>query len=46
MIVWLNGAFGVGKTSVAECLCKEIVPAHLYDPEQVAISCGKTFRKK
>ena len=35
MIVWINGAFGAGKTSVAECLCKKIAPAHLYDPEQV-----------
>ena len=43
MIVWLNGAFGVGKTSVAECLCKEIVPAHLYDPEQVGYFLWENF---
>lgn len=35
MIIWLNGAFGSGKSSVAENICKRLDAAHLYDPEQV-----------
>lgn len=33
MILWLNGAFGVGKTTVAEKLCRCLPGAFLYDPE-------------
>ena len=33
MILWLNGAFGAGKTSVAEGLCRRLPGAFLYDPE-------------
>ncbi len=33
MILWLNGAFGVGKTTVAEELCRRLPGAFLYDPE-------------
>lgn len=35
MIIWINGAFGSGKSSVADKICKMLVNAHLYDPEQV-----------
>ncbi len=35
MILWLNGAFGAGKTSVAEALCRCLPNAFLYDPENV-----------
>lgn len=33
MIVWINGAFGSGKTTVAEELNKRIQHSYLYDPE-------------
>ncbi|KNB52255.1 NUDIX hydrolase [Streptomyces caatingaensis] len=33
MIVWLNGAFGAGKTSTARELTGLIPDSHLYDPE-------------
>ena len=33
MLLWLNGAFGAGKTSVAEALCRRLPGAFLYDPE-------------
>ena len=33
MLLWLNGAFGAGKTSVAEALCRRLPDAFLYDPE-------------
>ncbi|HLR16071.1 MAG TPA: AAA family ATPase [Bacillota bacterium] len=35
MIIMINGAFGVGKTSVATELVKEINHSMLYDPEEV-----------
>ena len=33
MIIWINGAFGVGKTSVANVLHQRIAGSFLYDPE-------------
>ena len=33
MIIWLNGPFGVGKTSLANLLHQEIPNSILYDPE-------------
>ena len=35
MIVMINGAFGVGKTSAAEGLVKKIPNSIIYDPEEV-----------
>ena len=35
MIVWLNGAFGAGKTSTAKELLQLLPNARLYDPEHV-----------
>lgn len=37
MIILINGAFGVGKTSVANCLAKNIENSMIYDPEEVGI---------
>ena len=33
MIIWLNGPFGVGKTTVARILVERLGSALLYDPE-------------
>lgn len=33
MILWINGAFGVGKSTVAEALHKKLPNSYLYDPE-------------
>lgn len=33
MIYWLNGAYGVGKTTVAKALLPLLRNAHIYDPE-------------
>ena len=33
MIIWLNGPFGVGKTTLANRLHQEIPDSILYDPE-------------
>ena len=35
MIVWINGAFGVGKTTTAGLLAKRLDGAKLFDPEYV-----------
>ena len=43
MIVWLNGAFGVGKTSVARELVQLIPEARLSDPERIGFVMRRTF---
>lgn len=43
MIIWLNGAFGSGKSSVAESICKKLNTAHLYDPEQIGYFLWDSF---
>ena len=35
MIVWINGAFGAGKTTLADELCGRLPDAILFDPEYV-----------
>ncbi len=35
MIIWINGSFGAGKTSVSHELKKEIPESILFDPEEV-----------
>lgn len=40
MIIWINGAFGAGKTTIATELNKKIHPSFLYDPENL----GDFFR--
>lgn len=34
-LIWINGAFGAGKTSVAERLHQQLPDSELYDPEAV-----------
>ena len=38
MIIWINGAFGVGKTEVAKELSKRIKKSYIYDPENIGIT--------
>jgi len=33
VVIWLNGAYGVGKTTVAKLLCAALPDAFLYNPE-------------
>jgi hypothetical protein len=35
MIVWLNGAFGVGKTTISELVAKRLPGARVFDSERV-----------
>jgi len=34
-IYWINGAYGVGKSTIAECLQKKLGKAHIFDAEEV-----------
>lgn len=43
MIIWINGAFGAGKTTVSELLATQIPEAHLFDPEAIGYIIQKTF---
>ena len=35
MILWINGSFGVGKTTISEELNKLIEGSFVYDPEKI-----------
>ena len=41
MIIWLNGAFGVGKTQTAFELHSRIPNSFVFDPEQIGFFLGK-----
>ena len=43
MIIWINGAFGAGKTSVSELLVQRIANARIFDPEDIGYIIQKTF---
>ena len=44
MIIFVNGSFGVGKTSVAELLVNRIPDSLLYDPEEVGVCLSNMLR--
>lgn len=37
MIIWINGSFGVGKTTVVEKLKEKIDKSIIYDPEKIGM---------
>ena len=43
MIIWINGAFGTGKTTTSELLHQAIPAAHIFDPEDIGYIIQKTF---
>lgn len=43
MIIWINGAFGSGKTSVAEAVNKRIANSYVYDPEMAGYFLWEVF---
>ncbi|MEM7333540.1 MAG: AAA family ATPase [Chloroflexota bacterium] len=43
MIIWINGAFGAGKTTTSELLHQQLPEAHLFDPEIIGHILQKTF---
>ncbi len=46
MIVWINGSFGVGKTSLARALSARWPAALLFDPEQIGFMLRKIVPKE
>ena len=46
MIIWINGSFGVGKTTIAENLKERITNSIVYDPEKVGTFLYKTLPEK
>ena len=46
MLIWINGPFGVGKTSVARRLVSMIQRAHLFDPEQIGFMLRKVWPER
>lgn len=46
MIIWLNGAFGAGKTQTAYELHRRIPGSLIYDPEQVGFFLNKNLPKE
>ena len=46
MIIWLNGAFGAGKTQTAHELKRRIPNSIIYDPEQVGYFINKNIPKE
>ena len=41
MIIWINGGFGAGKTTLAEELHRRLPDAIVYDPEEVGLMLWK-----
>ena len=44
VIIWINGAFGAGKTALAEELHRRLPDAVLYNPEDVGLMLWKWLR--
>jgi predicted kinase len=44
VIIWINGGFGAGKTTLAEELHRRIPEAVVYDPEDVGLMLWKWMR--
>jgi thymidylate kinase len=44
VIIWINGAFGAGKTTLAEELHRRLPDAVVYDPEDVGLMVRKWVR--
>ena len=46
MIYWINGAYGVGKSTVAEALCRKLPKAHIFDAEEVGNAVRDNYPEK
>ncbi|MBV9599551.1 MAG: AAA family ATPase [Chloroflexi bacterium] len=44
MLIWLNGPFGIGKTSAAEALIRRLPGAIVFDPEPVGLMLCEMYR--
>ena len=46
MVIWINGSFGVGKTSTAELLKNEFDKSIVYDPEEIGGFLSNLFSNR
>ena len=46
MVIWINGAFGVGKTTVARRLAQMCEGAWLFDPEQIGLMLRRVWPER
>ncbi|MEF3309985.1 AAA family ATPase [Paenibacillus sp. GYB004] len=46
MILWINGAFGSGKTQTSYELCRRMPHSYVYDPEQAGFYIRKNIPKQ
>ncbi|MDF2718351.1 MAG: ATP-binding tunicamycin resistance protein [Paenibacillus sp.] len=46
MIIWINGAFGSGKTQTAYELHRRIADSYVYDPERIGFFLNKNIPKQ
>jgi 2-phosphoglycerate kinase len=46
MVIWINGAFGVGKTSVAFALRGQLPSSRLLNPEDIGFVLRRVLRPK
>lgn len=46
MIIWLNGAFGSGKTQTSYELERRIPNSHVYDPENIGYFINRNIPKE
>jgi deoxyadenosine/deoxycytidine kinase len=44
MIIFINGSFGVGKSSVAELLIKKVPNSLLFDAEEIGYMLRKIYK--
>ena len=45
-IYWINGPYGVGKTSIANLLKNKLTKAYIFDPEQVGNAIRDNYPKE
>lgn len=45
VIIWLNGAFGAGKTTTCSHLVRLVPGAHVFDTEQVGFMLGHVLHE-
>lgn len=46
MIYWINGSYGVGKSTIADCLKRRLGKAHIFDAEEVGNAVRDNYPKE
>ena len=43
MIIWISGAYGVGKSTLAEAMAAKMETAHIFDAEEVGNAVRENY---